>query len=79
MENLLERNVEKEMGQNKGAGVTNAIMAIILAVILIFAAAVPIATQMISTSGLTGTNLVLAGVVITLLILVPIVLVSQLL
>lgn len=79
MENLLNRNVEKEMGQNKGAGVVSAIVAIVLAIILIFAAAIPIAQNMVSNAGLTGTNLVLAGVVVTLLILVPIVLVSQLL
>ena len=79
MENLLERNVEKEMGTNRGAGVVNAIIAIVLAVVLIFGAAVPITNDMVSAASLTGTNATVAGVVVTLLIIVPIVLISQLL
>lgn len=78
MENLLERNVMKEIGSNRGAGIVNAIIAIVLGVVLIFGAAVPVATDMISSAGLTGTNATVAGVVVTLLIIVPVVLVSQL-
>jgi len=80
MDNLLERpDVEKGIGQNNGAGIVNVIIGIVLSVILIFGAAVPIAQQMVSAAGLTGTNATVAGVVVTLLIIVPVVLVSQIL
>jgi len=78
VDNLLNKDVKKDYGYQRGATLVGAILALVIGVVLIFGVAIPVADDVISSAGLTGTNETIAKVAITMMAIVPIVLVSQL-
>lgn len=77
MSNLLERKVEKKYGLNRGASVAGMVMAIIVAIIMIFGAGVPITAAVVTAANLSGLNATLAGLCTTLLVLMPSLMILQ--
>jgi len=70
MKNLIEVKAYK-------ASLTGMLIGLVVGIVLIFAVGVPVATDVISSASLTGTNATIAAVTITFMCLIPVVLISQ--
>jgi len=76
--NMLNKNVEKTNGANKGAGIVATLMAAMVGIILSVAVVLPITIDVASTSGATGTAKTVLDILPALVAIVPVVLVTTL-
>lgn len=81
MDNLLNKNLKKEHGFNKGATITGLIVGIVLGVVLVLGVAVPISQNMITAANFTTGSVeeTIANVIPVMLMIVPVVMVAQML
>jgi hypothetical protein len=77
MENLMERNISKQYGFNRGATIAGLVIGLIVGTILVVAVAIPTVNGVIDSSNLTGTVATVVGVIPIMLAIIPVVLVAQ--
>jgi hypothetical protein len=75
--NILERKVEKRYGLNRGASIAGMVLGILVAIIMVYGAAIPVTTTVVAAANLTGMNAAMANLTITLLCLLPAIMVVQ--
>lgn len=71
MENLLERNVEKRFGSNRGASLASALVGLIIGIILSVGVAIPITQATVTDANLTGVSATVVGFLPVFVALIP--------
>lgn len=77
MENLLNKQIPKKYGTNKGSGISGLILGIVVGVILVIAVAIPIAKEVTTSANLTGTTKTVVEIIPIMLAIIPIVMIAQ--
>ncbi len=71
LENLLERNVEKKFGMNKGASIAQGLVALLFGIIISVGVVIPVTDDVVSNSNLTGTAATIVNLLPVCIALIP--------